>query len=62
MRLTPKNFNKVAEEMRKKRNEEIRRLYASYKRGELTGYTLEKIAEEYGITKQRVHQIVAGEE
>jgi hypothetical protein len=58
MKTTPKNMKKVMEEMRVKRNEEIRALYKSYKENPLTGWTIEKIATEYGITKQRVWQIV----
>jgi hypothetical protein len=58
MKTTPKNMKKVMEEMRTKRNEEIRALYKSYKENPLTGWTIEKIATEYGITKQRVWQIV----
>ena len=61
MKITSKNLNRVAEEMRQKRDDEIRRLYKSYKENPLTGWTLEKIADEYGLSKQRVQQIVKGE-
>ena len=63
MKLTPKNLKKVTEEFRQKRDDEIRSLYKSYKDNPLTGWTLEKIAKEYSLTKQRVQQIVSeGEE
>jgi DNA-directed RNA polymerase sigma subunit (sigma70/sigma32) len=59
-KLTPKNMAEVLREMRLKRDEEIRGLYKSYKDNPLTGWTIEKIAQEYGITKQRVWQIIEG--
>jgi DNA-directed RNA polymerase sigma subunit (sigma70/sigma32) len=58
MKLTPKNMKAVIEETRRKRDEEIRRLYKAYQQDRLTGWTLEKIAERYGLTKQRIQQIV----
>ena len=61
MKITPKNLKRVTEEVRQKRDDEIRRLYKSYKENPLIGWTLEKIAEEYDLTKQRVQQIVKGE-
>ena len=57
-KITPKNMSSMIQEIRRKRDEQIRRLYAAYKQDPITGWTLERIAGEYGLTKQRVHQII----
>lgn len=53
-----KRLNEYVEELQRQRRDEIRRLYTAYRKDKLTGWTIEKIAAEYGITKQRVWQIV----
>lgn len=47
-----KSLKDKFKELQEERDEEIRKKYATGK------YTLESLADEYGLTRQRVHQIV----
>jgi DNA-directed RNA polymerase sigma subunit (sigma70/sigma32) len=59
-KITPEKIHLMANELRKMhqaRNEEIVRLYDGYLKDPATEWTLERIGEKYGLTKQRVWAI-----
>ena len=64
--ISPENLNEVVEDVRQERDEEIRRKYRRWKKGLLPPgekWTVDRLAEKYKISKQRVSQILGkGEE
>ena len=60
-RPTTKNLAEINTKLRPERDEEIRRYYEEYKRNPSSGWTINKLADTYGISKQRVWQIIKGE-
>jgi DNA-directed RNA polymerase sigma subunit (sigma70/sigma32) len=56
----PDKINLLSDQLariRQARDEEICKLYAAYLAEPVTGWTLEKIGEKYGLSRQRVWKI-----
>lgn len=60
--ISPENVAEVSEQVRQERDREIYRLYIgsrNFPRNER--WTVERLAEKYGVSKQRISQIISKE-